>query len=816
MTEGKSSEPIISVVVPIYNALLYLESCLNSILDQHLSEDELEVIMVNDGSTDGSQLIAQKYAERYPSFHLINQPNGGLSAARNTGVKHAQGRYLHFLDSDDVLAPNAYRDRITILERTGSDFITSLAVRFSKDYHYWVFARTADLLSCNQEKLNLVDHPEYVRDFLPWNKIYRRSFFVQTNVKFPEGRIFEDVATSPKLYLAAKSFDVYNKALVYYRVTKNSITQTRNAIKSTDRLWAIETVKQYLVDKHVPNNLMEEFDFAIIDYNLRWIFLDLHCYGYGTQMEILQRISEIMQSIDNHTIDRVVKPLCDWAHMAKNRKYDQLLKILKNGFILPNREIGQKIPRTKILTKIKRILPKIRGRFKKLVHRNMQRAHKVLLYFVWYPLFRHLPLMQHTVMFSSYWGRQFQTSLGTPAVAVELSKYDKKYKIIVCAQARTLQQVTESATSLLGEDANVEIVVINTMRYYWYFWRAKYLFNDVNFGTGLNRRFLKKRSRQIEIQTTHGILLKKMGLDSEVAITKNQRAIFLEKTRRYDYLVASSPMIARRVQDCNGVNSTILKTGLPQNDFLFKDFSYEEMSRTKEKYGIAPDKKTVLYAPTYRYGQGYAFRYLIDFWKLHDLLGASYQILIKTHPFNCTDLRMTDFRELTNFGSGIEKGAAFIDLFGEINGLSRHCRSVDLDKLQWNYYPRPMHAAADINELMLISDMMVTDYSSTVFNYPHLNKPLILFIPDVDFYNSTRGIYDNIEQIAPGAVTKTTEELANAIKLADNADAWSAKYDEKITAFKEAFLSYETGNASREILEEVGILKAGDVNGGDR
>ena len=819
MTEGKSSEPIISVVVPIYNAVLYLESCLNSILDQHLSEDELEVIMVNDGSTDGSQLIAQKYAERYPSFHLINQANAGLSVARNVGIDHARGKYLHFLDSDDVLAPDAYRDSIAILERTESDLITSPVMRFTSTHRHWAFQRIADLMRQNYENICLEEYPQYIRDFLAWNKIYRRSFFLNTNVIFPEGRIYEDIATSPLIYLSSKSFDVYNKPVVYWRMTNGSITQTTNSAKLYDRLWAIESDKRYLIDKNTTKNIVDEFDFGVIDYNLRWIFLDLYKYDQNVCMPVLQSISEIMQDIDKQIIDRVVEPLREWAYMAKNRQFDELMDILKHGPKMPNSPIDQIPKKRKAFVEIvrfpKKVFRKVKRSITKFTHHTMWLLRKVPLYFVWYPIFRHLPLKKNTALFSSYWGRQFKISDGPPSVAIELSKANKDFEIIICATGANLKKVQSSADELLAESVNTKVVKVGSRQYYNYFWRAKYLFNDVNFGENLDIRFVKKRSGQIEIQTTHGTALKKMGLDSEDAVHAKQRAIFQQKTKRYDYLVASSPVTAGRIMQANNSEAKVLKTGLPQNDFLFIDRATSDLQALKEKYGLDQAKKIVVYAPTFRYDRGYAFRYLIDFNKLRDLVGDDYQVLIKIHPYNHTNLSMIDFRELTDFGSGMEKEASFIRLFGEIRGMGRQCSSIDLDKLQWSYYPRIRTIDADINELMLVSDMMITDYSSTMFNYPHLNKPLIFFIPDADFYNSTRGLYDNIEDIAFGAVVKNTEELGNAIKLADDVVAWYDKYGDKAAAFKEMFLSYETGNASRKILEEIGILKPGDVNGGE-
>src|SRR5918999_4707877 len=112
--------PRISVVVPIYNVEGFLRECLESVAAQTVGD--LEVVMVDDGSTDGSAAIAREFAERDSRFRLLSQPNAGLSAARNTGIEAAEGEFLAFLDGDDVLPPNAYELLLGALEQTGSDF----------------------------------------------------------------------------------------------------------------------------------------------------------------------------------------------------------------------------------------------------------------------------------------------------------------------------------------------------------------------------------------------------------------------------------------------------------------------------------------------------------------------------------------------------------------------------------------------------------------------------------------------------------------------------------------------------------------------
>src|SRR4051812_26717767 len=122
--------PRVSVVVPIFNVEPYLAECLESIAGQTF--DDLEVIVVDDGSTDGSAAIAQTFVDRDDRFRMITQPNGGLGNARNNGAAHAVGEFLAFVDSDDVLPRYAYKLLVDSLDQTGSDFATGNVHRLTK------------------------------------------------------------------------------------------------------------------------------------------------------------------------------------------------------------------------------------------------------------------------------------------------------------------------------------------------------------------------------------------------------------------------------------------------------------------------------------------------------------------------------------------------------------------------------------------------------------------------------------------------------------------------------------------------------------
>ena len=186
----------LSIIIPIYNVEAYLSGCLDSVLDPGLRD--YEIIAVNDGSTDGSARIARDYAARYPDLiRLVEQSNGGLGCARNTGLAHARGDYVLFLDSDDSLAPGALPEILEALERDCDVIVFDFT---SVDEQGGVLSETSG--SGGPGVFSLADYPRQLLEAPnAWNKLWRRSLFTESGIRFPDRLWFEDVATTPRLYL---------------------------------------------------------------------------------------------------------------------------------------------------------------------------------------------------------------------------------------------------------------------------------------------------------------------------------------------------------------------------------------------------------------------------------------------------------------------------------------------------------------------------------------------------------------------------------------------------------------------------------------
>lgn len=238
---------IISIIIPVYNVENYLRKCLNSILRQGLLDGEYEVILVNDGSKDGSVAICEEYCQKFPHFKLLHQENQGVSVARNNGIDHAQGKYIVFVDADDYLLDNglnlAYEH---FRERDDIDVI-----HYYSSYDNWE----------KNEIDNTIDfdgmgHELILRSGLPsfcWLCFYRKDFLDQHQIRFKPYIVGEDQLFSSSVYIANPRV-VSTRARFYrYVIHENSAT-TRRSVEHTRRC-----VDDYLASYHDIMMCMEKY-----------------------------------------------------------------------------------------------------------------------------------------------------------------------------------------------------------------------------------------------------------------------------------------------------------------------------------------------------------------------------------------------------------------------------------------------------------------------------------------------------------------------------------------------------------------------------
>lgn len=270
---GAVDGPLLSVVLPVYNVAAYLPETLESLLGSAYAN--LEVVAVDDGSTDDSGAILDRWAERDPRVQVSHTENGGLGAARNVGVGLASGEYLAFADSDDVVPLDAYPRMVAALEASGSDFVTGSVYRWERTGLIeppWM----RRLHNPARSGIRVEDHPEILGDVFAWNKLFRRSWWRSASLAWPEQVRYEDQPTTTRAFLTG-TFDVLPEHVYHWRIRDDgsSITQQRSSLEDLRDRW---TTKQMALDsvlEHGDDTVTEVFTDRVLPGDLHRYFVEI-------------------------------------------------------------------------------------------------------------------------------------------------------------------------------------------------------------------------------------------------------------------------------------------------------------------------------------------------------------------------------------------------------------------------------------------------------------------------------------------------------------------------------------------------------------
>lgn len=289
--------PEISVIVPVYNAEKYVKRCLDSLVDQDFKRG-YEIVVINDGSTDSSLEIVERLAALYKNIRVFSQKNSGLSAARNAGIARARGKYLMFTDSDDYVGREYLSAMYRASEQSGAD-ITCCNYRN-------VFEGSNFSMGCIfRHRPGVFDSEKMIRALIvditmrayAWNKIYRRELFTKHGVTYPEGKYFEDVATTPKLFFYAKKIAVIQDELYNYVQRKGSITGTMNLKKVFDYVDSYADLREFLDEKKVFGKYAAEFYYLGVKIALTALPMLVNCKRGDPKTDLLKVSSEALERL---------------------------------------------------------------------------------------------------------------------------------------------------------------------------------------------------------------------------------------------------------------------------------------------------------------------------------------------------------------------------------------------------------------------------------------------------------------------------------------------------------------------------------------
>lgn len=241
---------LFSIIIPVYNVKMYIEECLNSLLNQ--TNSDYEIIIVNDGSTDGTEVICKLYSEKYSCIRVINQKNGGLSAARNAGIRSAVGKYIVFVDGDDYLENTALEKFALLIEKYEPEVVIADAWRINRDGKVRKIPRRNNLVGkimSGSEFFEASIRSKAVSVCAPFN-VYLRTLIVDNQLYFKEKILHEDLWWTPQVFERAKKV-IYGDFLFYnHREREGAITSVYSLKNVTDILDTCYDLQNLIEDKH--------------------------------------------------------------------------------------------------------------------------------------------------------------------------------------------------------------------------------------------------------------------------------------------------------------------------------------------------------------------------------------------------------------------------------------------------------------------------------------------------------------------------------------------------------------------------------------
>lgn len=234
----------ISVVVPVYNVEKFLDQCLGSLVKQ--TYQNLEILIIDDGSTDGSDVIYKKYAIKDNRIKIIKQKNAGVSAARNTGIKYATGDWVHFIDSDDYIDVDYYEKMIAAAGNYLPDILAGGVISQNSNL-YNIQYKTKCVLCSPTEKFLQTNA---LKNCVVWRYLFRRDFLVKNKLVFPVGRIYEDMLFVPNAIILANYIITVPGANYHYVFNENSILHKPDTDeKKANYVFAENNLNQF-IQKH--------------------------------------------------------------------------------------------------------------------------------------------------------------------------------------------------------------------------------------------------------------------------------------------------------------------------------------------------------------------------------------------------------------------------------------------------------------------------------------------------------------------------------------------------------------------------------------
>lgn len=661
----------VSVIIPVYNVEKYLRKCLDSVINQ--TYKDLEIICINDGSTDNSLQILEKYSEKDERIKIINRQNGGLSAARNSGLDIAVGKYVYFVDSDDWIEPNTINELVNIIESYNVDVVIHEANNILNDSSFIGTNLDAQAWFDSYTKNNgIYDVPKEInRDICPvtWNKLYKVDIINKYYCRFPEGLVNEDELFLWTYMIHCKNFYYLNKKLYNYLRRSDSIMGTRD---------------------NSPKIL-----------------------------DILEILSEIYKTV------------------KKYKDINEYQEYLTQNYVNNINLLFQRMPK-----EYKReALNRIKEYYEKTNHdKSILKLYNEYKY-------------KNKIVFNNFNGRGY--GCNPKYIAEEIIRQDLPYELVWLVKdvdrvkdefPKEIRLVEYNVENAIKEFASAKIWISNQ--------RMPELYENGLF----------KKKEQFYIQTWHGSL----------GIKKCERSVENEKpwwcswakidSKFIDCMISNSKFLTNLYSNDFYYNGEIFECGNPRNDiFFFQPYQKEDIRRKVcDKLSIPYDKKIILYAPTFRdsdYENKNFSIYQIDnidniISALKNKFNGDWVYAVRLHP-NISDIYFSNMQS-----------SEFINA---------------------SLY-------TDMQEILVAADVLITDYSSCIYDFILTKKPAFIYAKDLELYNNSTELYYSLLE-TPFDISGNSDQLINCINNFNQSE-----YYKKVDDFINKMGCIDKGTASKSIV----------------
>lgn len=730
----------ISVIIPFSHYPHYLKECLESLKTSAFQD--FETLLVVDKEHDCIDDVIKEYS----FVRVIESQVHGCAACRNVGMQYAMGEYIYFLDADDYVLENTLG--LLAVHAHGEDIVygaISNTWNNKANYLEKIASREIDPEDLEEKqrlheekvdayRLKNPDESEHrlqsvyyllrvkkgIRSITALGILFKTTFIRQNGFTFDENYRYYSDMTFLCPVLDRLTSQVRVEEAIYVKRKHNdpinypALSQEESDDRFEERCKAVETTRS-LIDEN-----------GIVRY-----YLDFKLIHFFTR----SMSKRLRRSQDERWRNEYFTMIIPYIEKCRPDVLDELSRN------------NAKMVRALLNHDLKGVQKQVRWvlgkkKFKKML-KNKNTAYK-LAYF-----HRYLkqPVKENVILFETFMAKNYSDS----------PKYIYEYIAQNHPEYECVWAINDGAKIPYG----AKTVKRFSFQYAYYLAVSKYLVFNVR-----PPLWYRKREEQVFLETWHGTPLKRLVFDQEevTSASPKYKQQFYRQRKDWDFLVSANPFSTKTFRSCFLYEGEMLEYGYPRNDILYWPNKDEIAQQLKEKLGIPKDKKTILYAPTWRddqhYGSGqYKFELALDLKLMKERLQDDYVVLLRTHHY------ISDHIDVSGLGDFV------------IN----------------------LSSYDDISEIYLISDICITDYSSVFFDYANLKRPILFYTYDFDKYkNQLRGFYIDMNTEVPGPLLYTSEQVVQAI---EDIDEITEEYKERYDQFYDRFCCYDDGHASEHVAE---------------